>query len=261
MCDSMCVLQLIHMNFPGIRQEDVSAALEFPAVFNKFNDWFDDLCMEEEVEKEEVTFVTYGDFDLKVALPEQCQTSQLSIPSHLKRWINLKTVNKLIALVRRGRRRRLMNGSYFQEFERITGVDADDLEQMLGFFGRTFEVLGRFHRGMDDCRIMKRILEELCEIGTLQLSAGCPSPSQPDVVNEALRSLTINECAMPPTESTDATPVMEAELAEAEMDLPPNRIDEIFEEPLRSQRERAIRTSCKCGKPHRQRLSEGLCWF
>ncbi len=81
-------------------------------------------------------FVTCGDWDLKTALPANCNYLQLSYPDYLKRWINIK--------------------SYFEATMRKRGSGMASMLQDLNL-----QLDGRHHSGIDDTRNIAKILREL----------------------------------------------------------------------------------------------------
>lgn len=73
-------------------QETVESEPHFDAVFKNFLTWVE--VTHNKVGKEDnFIFVTCGDWDLKVMLPEQCQLLTISIPGCMKKWINIKKVS------------------------------------------------------------------------------------------------------------------------------------------------------------------------
>ncbi|XP_034949432.1 ERI1 exoribonuclease 3 [Chelonus insularis] len=74
----------------GIMQETIENENHFPVVFDKFCKWLEANNFTNNPEQS--AFVTCGDWDLKVMLPNQCTLDNIPIPSYLKQWINLKAV-------------------------------------------------------------------------------------------------------------------------------------------------------------------------
>ena len=70
-------------------QEMVDNQPYFEDVFVNFQKWLakTGACNSNSI------FVTCGDWDLKVMLPNQCQQSGIAVPTNVKHWINIKKVN------------------------------------------------------------------------------------------------------------------------------------------------------------------------
>lgn len=74
----------------GIIQDMVDNQPHFPDVFSKFCEW---LTKEGYFDKpNKSTFVTCGNWDLKVMLPNQCNLENIVLPDQFKQWIDLKHV-------------------------------------------------------------------------------------------------------------------------------------------------------------------------
>lgn len=120
----------------SIRQQDVDHAPEFPAALALHRRWLESHGLHERP----FVFVTCGDWDLRTMLPTQCRASRIdpaSLPLYWRRWLNLK---KVFA--------RVMPDSRASGMK--TMLEALDLP-----------LLGRHHRGLDDCQNTARIALEL----------------------------------------------------------------------------------------------------
>jgi len=117
----------------GIEQVDVDGADPFPVVFQRHQEWL-------RSHDGEALFVTCGDWDLKSMLPRQCRVCKLSLPHEYLEWVNIKNVF----------------GAYRKR-------RAPGMVKMLKSLGLKLE--GRHHRGIDDCRNIARIAQELVKRG------------------------------------------------------------------------------------------------
>ena len=126
----------------SIRQEDVADAPIFSEVFDRHLAWLrgHNLLGDEDPG----VIVTCGDWDLATMLPVQCRASERSIaelPPIYRRWINIKKI--------------------FRDTRR--GAKAFGMATMLNNLG--LELLGRHHRGIDDCRNIARMALALAADG------------------------------------------------------------------------------------------------
>lgn len=125
----------------GIIQETVETEPHFDYVFKNFLSWVEDT--RNEVGREEnFIFVTCGDWDLKVMLPEQCELLNIAIPDFMKKWINIK-----------------------KEFARIKGKFPYGIKDMLKQLDQPH--IGRLHSGIDDCKNIANILKQLASEGAV----------------------------------------------------------------------------------------------
>ena len=120
----------------GIMQETVQAQPEFPIVFKMFQDW---LSANNDMGND-FAFVTCGDWDLKVCLPNQCKASGLKLPEYCQRWVNIKKSHQMV----------------HNKFPR-------SLNEMLVQNGLSFE--GRPHSGIDDTQNLVRLIKALAVSG------------------------------------------------------------------------------------------------
>lgn len=117
----------------GIEQGDVDGADTFPVVFERHQKWL-------RSHEGDALFVTCGNWDLRSMLPRQCRLHDLPIPSEYQDWVNIKDV--------------------FRSFKRRR---PPGMKGMLKALGLRLE--GRHHRGIDDCRNIARIVQELAKRG------------------------------------------------------------------------------------------------
>ncbi|ESL05314.1 2'-phosphotransferase [Trypanosoma rangeli SC58] len=132
----------------GITQSMVDGAETFPSVWEAALEFLRGGGYGEAPPQRSFLFVTCGDWDLKTMLPSQLQTAAkagvtLAAPSSFRRWCNLK------------------------EFMRGTGLTTAcgirDLPDMLAAVNRP--LVGRHHSGIDDCRNIASVLQELLRWG------------------------------------------------------------------------------------------------
>eukprot|EP00391_Amoebophrya_sp_Ameob2_P011075 CAMPEP_0178995018 /NCGR_PEP_ID=MMETSP0795-20121207/7609_1 /TAXON_ID=88552 /ORGANISM="Amoebophrya sp., Strain Ameob2" /LENGTH=507 /DNA_ID=CAMNT_0020687309 /DNA_START=927 /DNA_END=2447 /DNA_ORIENTATION=+ len=123
----------------SITQEQVDQAETFPTIWNRWQDFMS------QYGSDNILFVTCGDWDFRQCLPKQLAVADDSKRSNtfwgrhtpIRRWCNLKQV-----------------------FTALTGeVVTKDIPQMLAFFGLSFD--GWEHRGIDDCRNIARVCQEI----------------------------------------------------------------------------------------------------
>ncbi|KZT59212.1 Exonuclease [Calocera cornea HHB12733] len=127
----------------GISQMTVDSASTFPSVWRRFNEFLADLCLNHPPSS--FIFVTCGDWDLSSMLPRQLELCNIEFPSpdtgytgvDFTRWINIK-----------------------KSFAEFYGTDPPGgLLEMLHVLGMQLE--GRHHSGVDDCRNIGRIVEQM----------------------------------------------------------------------------------------------------
>eukprot|EP00056_Hartaetosiga_gracilis_P011311 m.170150 g.170150 ORF g.170150 m.170150 type:complete len:260 (-) comp13487_c0_seq12:29-808(-) len=144
-------------NLTGITQQQVDDGEDFPSVLKEYSAWLDrhrqtfatsngDGKESEGTEKEDVVFVTCGNWDLKSMLPQECERWGLKVPGVFKRFINIKQwVGKALG-------------------KRVRGMPS-----MLSLCGLT--MVGRHHSGIDDCINIGRALEKMSEWGFIKDNA------------------------------------------------------------------------------------------
>lgn len=124
----------------GITQDKVDNKPVLEEVLILLHEWME----EEKLHDENVRsiFVTCGDWDLKTALPNQCDYFGIEYKDYLKEWINIKQV-----------------------FERVTGKRAGrpDLPNMLKAFDLTLD--GHYHSGLADSQNISKVLKAIAETG------------------------------------------------------------------------------------------------
>lgn len=118
----------------GITQDMVDGKPLLPDVLKQFHEWMKRERLLEGGVK--FCFVTCGDWDLKTALPTNCDYLKLQYPDYLKRWVNIKVC-----------------------FQGTMGMKGGGMDSMLRNLGLTLD--GRHHSGIDDSRNIAKILCEL----------------------------------------------------------------------------------------------------
>lgn len=122
----------------SITQAQVDAAPPFPVVLAEHRAWLQGHGLDER----NALIVTCGDWDLQRMLPAQVATSGVSdIPAVLTRWLNLKV-----------------------PFQQRFGTSAG-MKGMLDALG--LPLVGRHHRGIDDCHNITTVLKRLLELGAV----------------------------------------------------------------------------------------------
>lgn len=120
----------------GILQDTVDNQPHFANVFPKFCEWLAEGGYFDEPGKS--TFVTCGNWDLKIMLPSQCDLDDIILPDHFKQWIDLKYI-----------------------FCESTGYYPNGLKNMLARLNLPLK--GRLHSGIDDVKNMISIILALRE--------------------------------------------------------------------------------------------------
>lgn len=126
-------------NLTGIIQEMVDNQPKFDVVFANFQKWMEQtglICPETKRSLSRFTFVTCGNWDLQIMLPDQCKLFDLRIPSYMKAWINVK-----------------------KSYADATGKWPKSMEFMLEKL--KIRHVGRLHSGIDDCKNLALIVNEL----------------------------------------------------------------------------------------------------
>lgn len=121
----------------GITQDMVTGKPTLPEVLKSLDEWMRKEGLLEDGVR--FCFVTCGDWDLKKALPVNCDYLQLQYPDYLKRWINIKICFATIMHTRQ----------------------QHDMAKMLEHLGLHLD--GRHHSGIDDSRNIAKILCELAK--------------------------------------------------------------------------------------------------
>lgn len=121
----------------GITQVDVDAAEEFPAVFQKVEEWMSEKHLGQ---GNKFAVVTDGPWDVSRFISLQCQHSDMIFPRWAKKWVNIRKTY----------------GSHYQ-------CRRKKLEDMLIYLGMKFE--GTQHCGLHDSRNIARIAIRLMEDG------------------------------------------------------------------------------------------------
>lgn len=120
----------------GIIQEMVDNQPCFPDIFIKFHKWLADGGYFDRPDKS--AFVTCGNWDLKIMLPNQCKLDSIELPREFKQWIDLKHI-----------------------VCKTIGYYPKSLKDMLTRLN--VPVRGRLHSGINDVENMVSIIRELRE--------------------------------------------------------------------------------------------------
>ena len=134
------VLTAFCKQLTGIEQAQVASASPFHEVLARHQTWLDDHGLDET----NALFVTCGDWDLGTMLPAQCRASVppiRSLPPIYRSWMNLKVAYRDALGVRR----------------------APGMAGMLRALD--LPLVGRHHRGIDDCHNLARLLVRLLSEG------------------------------------------------------------------------------------------------
>ncbi|XP_053997960.1 26S proteasome non-ATPase regulatory subunit 6-like [Hylaeus anthracinus] len=118
----------------GIIQDMVDNEPHFPEVFNKFCNWLEENKYFKD--DNQSAFLTCGDWDLKMMLPEHCKLENITIPEYFGKWINLKN-----------------------SFCDVTNYYPRTMTNMLNYL--KLEPQGKLHSGIDDVKNMVRIIQSL----------------------------------------------------------------------------------------------------
>lgn len=145
------VLSSFCTDLTGIMQDTVDKESYFPEVYNEFLDWLKDGKYFDSSGKS--AFVTCGDWDLRIMLPNQCQLYNLEIPECFNQWINLKTA-----------------------FYSITKRYPKSLPHMLSHLRLNFQ--GKIHSGIDDSHNMVRVMQELTKAPWVDFDITSKIPNQ-----------------------------------------------------------------------------------
>nr|AAW27567.1 SJCHGC03520 protein [Schistosoma japonicum] len=122
----------------GIIQSMIEDEPELPSILKMFDLFLDKNNLK--ICPYKFAFVTCGDWDLKIMLPQQCKLLGIDVPDCFKQWINLKQV-----------------------YCDVMGQFPFSMMSMLA--GLNIKHTGRHHSGIDDCRNIANILCELIRCG------------------------------------------------------------------------------------------------
>ncbi|XP_032682556.1 ERI1 exoribonuclease 3 [Odontomachus brunneus] len=125
----------------GIMQDMVDDQSYFPDVFSRFCNWLKKGGYFDESDKS--TFVTCGNWDLKVMLPSQCSLDGITLPDQFKQWIDLKHT--------------------FSEYKMRYPRGLQDMLARLNL-----PLQGHLHSGIDDVKNMVTIIRALHEKHNVQ---------------------------------------------------------------------------------------------
>lgn len=164
----------------SITQEDLADAPTFTKVFDRHTTW---LLKHGLIDGERPgVIVTCGDWDLNTMLPVQCRAAERSIevvPAIYRRWINIKNIFTKTRL----------------------RAKAFGMPSMLRNLG--LELVGRHHRGIDDCHNIARIAQALAVLGAEFSPTSRLSPSRYPPIQLTLRHgderrpVTLNKRVLP----------------------------------------------------------------
>ena len=118
----------------GILQEQVDAAPVWTEALKQAQKWL------RKRSYGRCLLVTCGDWDLRQMMPAQCKLHGEAVPADFLHWLNIKIL-----------------------FEQVTGKRKTGMAGMLTELEMTLD--GRHHCGLDDCRNIARILQELLRRG------------------------------------------------------------------------------------------------
>lgn len=147
------VLTSFCTNLTGILQETVDKSSHLDKVLSDFHDW---LVTRKLVSVDGATklcpwtFVTCGDWDLGIQLPQEADFRKIELPRYFGEWINLK-----------------------KAFSGAKGRFPNSLSVMLRALH--IEPVGRLHSGIDDVRNMCTILKTLAQGGYVLQNTPAPS--------------------------------------------------------------------------------------
>jgi ERI1 exoribonuclease 3 len=132
------------VDLTGIIQDMVDKSPSFETVFKQFDHWVKNetglMCPETERVLKPFTFVTCGNWDLQMMLPDECGRNKLRIPHYMRSYINLK-----------------------KSFAEATGHWPKSFKTMLEQM--SIQPVGRFHSGIDDCTNTVTLLKALADRG------------------------------------------------------------------------------------------------
>eukprot|EP01119_Soliformovum_irregulare_P017798 TRINITY_DN5342_c0_g1_i1.p1 TRINITY_DN5342_c0_g1~~TRINITY_DN5342_c0_g1_i1.p1 ORF type:complete len:308 (-),score=38.03 TRINITY_DN5342_c0_g1_i1:84-1007(-) len=125
----------------GIQQEWVNAGATFDVAYRAYHEW---LVKNKMVTSDgaQFIFITCGDWDLKTCLPGQITYSNMSVPNHFTRWINIK-----------------------RSFSEFYKTKMGDMISMMDHL--KLPMMGRHHSGIDDCRNITRIVQRMLQDGAV----------------------------------------------------------------------------------------------
>ena len=133
------------INLTGILQETADNSNHFDHVFNEFVDWMvKDLKLLNERTLnpiEPLTVITCGNWDLSIALYDECRRHKVIVPSFFRTWIDLKKAFRDVT------------GSWPKKG--LSGMMQD----------LNIQPVGRPHSGIDDCFNTLEVVKELANRG------------------------------------------------------------------------------------------------
>lgn len=129
----------------GIIDDMVAKEAHFDVVLNEFERWLHSIGLiadDLQTPTKRFTFVTCGEWDLQLMLPNQCQLLNLRIPRYMKTWVNVK---KAFA-------------THFKLWPKSLSFMLEELK---------IEPKGRLHSGIDDCHNVVLIMKAMSERGVI----------------------------------------------------------------------------------------------
>lgn len=146
------VLTSFCTSLTGILQETVDNGDPLNEIMTKFHDWLVTRALISADDATKLcpwTFVTCGDWDLGVQLPQEANFRRIILPRYFDEWINLK-----------------------KAFGQAKGYFPNSLSVMLRDL--RIEPLGRLHSGIDDVRNMCEILKHIVQDGHVLQNTPAP---------------------------------------------------------------------------------------
>lgn len=132
------------MELTGIQQTWIDEADTFKSVWKLFQQFLLLHCHQ----TNNIIFITAGNWDLLTMLPNQCQLSNVAIPSYMKKWINIRTLYHTIPLA---------------NIPHLPHKKPRSMKALMDAMG--IDVIGRLHSGIDDTKNITRLFQKMIEVG------------------------------------------------------------------------------------------------
>eukprot|EP01080_Neovahlkampfia_damariscottae_P001887 gene1887-1028_t len=128
----------------GLEEEWWKNPIKFEKCLSNFDEFMmkNDLKFEKNPKGKSFAFITCGNWDIKTQIPNQCQISDIQIPTHFGEWINIKDVYN----------------SFYKK--KITGMKGM-LNQL------NIKLDGNHHSGIDDVKNISTIVKTMIEDGAI----------------------------------------------------------------------------------------------
>jgi len=141
-------------DFTHITDSQVKSGLTWSDCLVALDKW----CQEQEVNSENTTVITCGDWDLRTMLPKQLELTKTTLPYRLEKlltqWVNIK-----------------------KPFKKTTkNKEKMGMAGMLSYLD--LELTGHHHSGIDDCRNIAKICHRLVEMGADVTRPNCRKMSK-----------------------------------------------------------------------------------